>query len=47
MNNIVTNVGHYLRIHDIILEFNQLPRLSGTLVPGIPRGYHYGQSAPR
>ena len=26
---------------------NQLPRLSGRWVPGIPRGLHCGQPAPR
>ena len=29
------------------LRFNQLPRLSGRWVPGIPRGCHCGQPAPR
>ena len=27
--------------------FNQVPRLSGRRVPGIPRGFHCGQPAPR
>ena len=29
------------------LLINQLPRLSGRWVPGIPRGFHCGQPAPR
>ena len=28
-------------------QFNQLARLSGRWVPGIPRGFHCGQPAPR
>ena len=28
-------------------SFSQLPRLSGRWVPGIPRGFHCGQPAPR
>ena len=28
-------------------SINQLPRLSGGWVPGIPRGFHCGQPAPR
>ena len=28
-------------------QFNQLPRLSGRWVPGIPRGFYCGQPAPR
>ena len=31
----------------IVNNINQLPRLSGRWVPGIPRGFHCGQPAPR
>ena len=33
--------------HSNYIQVNQLPRLSGRWVPGIPRGFHCGQPAPR
>ena len=38
-------VVNLVKLH--LTKFNQLPRLSGRWVPGIPRGFHCGQPAPR
>ena len=38
-------VVNLVKIH--LTKFNQLPHLSGRWVPGIPRGFHSGQPAPR
>ena len=38
-------VVNLVKLH--LTKFNQLPRLSGRWVPGITRGFHCGQRAPR
>ena len=38
-------VVNLVKLH--LTKFNQLPRLSGRWVPGIPRSFHCGQPAPR
>ena len=38
-------VVNLVKLH--LTKFHQLPRLSGRWVPGIPRGFHCGQPAPR
>ena len=42
---IIAHEECYLTV--FLLTVNQLPRLSGRWVPGIPRGFHCGQPAPR
>ena len=43
----IKDVSAYVNNSDHITCINQLPHLSGRRVPGIPRGFHCGQPAPR